>query len=388
MNNKKAIQRRTSVLHIITRLIVGGAQENTLYTSELLDNQRYEVEVLSGPQTGTEGSLIENGIERGVHIKIESNLVREIHPLKDILAFRKILKYLKKNRYQIVHTHSSKAGIIGRWAAWVAGVPTIIHTVHGWGFHDYQHSFIRFFYIFAEKLSRYITDRLIAVTLKDIEKGIRAGIGKREDYTLIRSGIDLHRFTLNDSKKALIRKEFAIPTDAKVIGTVTRLSTQKAPQVFIDSAAMILEACPDVHFVIVGDGPLRTALEKRGKALGIGHRIVFTGIRNDVHDVMQAFDLFMLTSLWEGLPRVIPQAMASGVPVIASRVDGNSEIIKNHENGVLVEPEAAKEFSKAAIDLINNETDARKLKNHALEGIDEYSVQVMVRKIDELYRSL
>jgi rhamnosyl/mannosyltransferase len=378
----------TSVLHIITRLIVGGAQENTLYTAELLSSDFYDVDVLSGAQTGSEGSLIEDAEDRAIRLFIEPNLVREINPIKDLITFFNLVKFLKMKRYQIVHTHSSKAGILGRWAAWVAGVPTIIHTVHGWGFHDYQNRFIRFLFILMEKLSIVITDQLIVVTNEDIDKGIVEGIGSKSDYTLIRSGIDFNRFNTKDRNSVRIRKSLGLPPQAKVVGTITRLSPQKAPKVFIDAAALINKEHPDTFFVVVGDGPNRKQLEIMVNDLGIGNRVIFTGIRSDVHEVLHAFDLFMLTSLWEGLPRVIPQAMAAGIPVIASRVNGNAEIIQNNVNGILVQPGVPKDFAQAVISLIGDDNRARDLKNAALKIIDEYSVHTMVQQIDGLYRKI
>ena len=383
MDNKKV-----RVLHIITRLIVGGAQENTIYTAELLDHDRFMVDVLTGKQTGSEGSLIGDAEKRGINLLFDAHLVREISPWKDLLAFLKMVRLMKAKRYDVVHTHSSKAGILGRLAAKVTGVPAIVHTVHGWGFHGYQPRITRSCYVLVEKFCARITGRLIAVAEKDIAKGVVEGIGSRANYSLIRSGIDLARFSTRAGSRAQTRKELGLSDDARVIGTVTRLSPQKAPQVFIDAAAIIHKACPDVFFVIVGDGPFRKTLEEKARKAGIAHRVVFTGIRRDVNRLMHAFDLFMLTSLWEGLPRVIPQAMASGIPVIASRVDGNAEIIKDRENGILVEPGSAREFAHQAIDLINNKADACKLRNNALEGIDEYSVHTMVKQIDGLYREM
>lgn len=384
--DRKGQNELSTVLHVITRLIVGGAQENTLYTAELLDNETYDVDVLSGMQTGSEGSLLENAKDRGIRLHIEDHLVRELNPFRDIITFFKLVKFCKNKKYHIVHTHSSKAGILGRWAAWVAGVPYIVHTVHGWGFHNYQNRILRFLYILAERLSVGITDRLVVVTNRDIIKGIAEGIGRRSNYTMIRSGIDLNRFNNGNGNATKIRKNLGLPLNAKVIGTITRLSPQKAPHVFIDAAALVYKEIPDAYFVVVGDGPIRKQLEKSVHEYGMANRVIFTGIRNDVHDLLHAFDLFMLTSLWEGLPRVIPQAMATGVPVIASRVDGNAEIINDNDNGILVEPGFSQAFAKAAITLMRDENRARRLIKNGLKTIDEYSVHTMVQQIDHLYK--
>ncbi len=379
---------KKKVLHIITRLIVGGAQENTIYTADLLDKKDYQVDVLSGPQTGPEGSLIDHTRKKGIPLTIEKNLVRELNPLKDAITFFRLISFIKKGDYAIVHTHSSKAGILGRWAAWFAGVPTIVHTVHGWGFHDFQHPIVRYLFTLIEKITLRISDQLIAVTTMDIEKGVRAGIGERKTYSLIRSGIDLRQFTAMNNMGKPIRAELDIPRHARVIGTVTRLSPQKAPIIFINAAKSVIDELPDTYFVLVGDGPMKSRIEMAAKAHKIDRQIILTGIRTDVHDIMHAFDIFMLTSLWEGLPRVIPQAIASGVPVIASRVDGNAEIIRHNTTGLLVTPGNASEFAEAAMDLIQNREKARWMRDNAMKGIDEYSVHTMVQKIDRLYKAL
>jgi glycosyltransferase involved in cell wall biosynthesis len=185
---------RIRVLHPITRLIVGGAQENTMLTAELLDRTVWDVDIVSGIQTGSEGSLIEAVQERGIRLILEPSLVREVNPLHDLRALIRLTQLMRREKYTIVHTHSSKAGIVGRWAAKLAGVPIIVHTVHGWGHHDHQRPWVRAYYILLEKLTLPITDKLIVVSPRNIEKGLADGIGRPEDYVVIRSGIELERF--------------------------------------------------------------------------------------------------------------------------------------------------------------------------------------------------
>lgn len=381
---------KISVLHIITRLIVGGAQENTLYTAALLDKNSFYVDVLTGPQTGPEGSLIEDAYSRKLRLIIENNLVREIRPIKDLSAFIRLFLFMRRNKYTIVHTHSSKAGILGRWAAWLAGVPIIIHTVHGWGFHDYQNAWLKKSYILAERLTLLITDKLIAVAKKDIEKGVSAGIGSKSDYALIRSGIELDFYRNSKKTSKQVRCELGIPEHAKVIGTVTRLSPQKSPLTFVKTAISVIKRIPDAYFVMVGDGPLRHQIEDTLQKADIADHVILTGVRRDVPELLHSFDLFLLTSLWEGLPRVIPQAMAAGVPVIASKVDGSAEIIKHNVNGLLVEPNDVESISDEITELLNSPHSTPRLnalKANAFKGLDDYSVFSMVDKITNLYQS-
>lgn len=379
---------RFKVLHLITRLIVGGAQENTLYTGELLNKKNFDVVILSGSQTGREGSLIGRAKRKKLNVILEKNLVREIRPIKDILALFHIYALVRKRKFQIVHTHSSKAGILGRWAAWLAGCPIIIHTIHGWGFHDRQNWVKRNLYIFLEKITLPITDKMIAVTFQDVEKGISAGIGTLKNYSIIRSGIELKRFAEPSVSMKKVRNQLKIPMDAKIVGTVTRLSNQKAPWNFVGSAIHISTMRNDVYFVVVGDGPLRNKIQSMVNKKGLSERFRFTGIRDDVAELMKSFDIFALSSLWEGLPRVIPQAMAGGIPVVASAVNGNAEIIIDYENGRLVPPNNPFALAEAILELIENPKLAEKLSTAALKTAREYDVLKMVKDIELLYMNI
>lgn len=346
--------KKYSVLHPITRLIIGGAQENTMLTADLLDKSKWAAEVICGPQTGTEGSLIEEARSRNIPLTIDHALVREIHPVKDMIALVQLFRFIRRHRFTIVHTHSSKAGILGRWAAWLAGAPVIVHTVHGWGHHDRQHPWVRRFYITLEKLTLPITDKLITVSPRDIDKGLRDGIGQPNNYTVIRSGVELDRFGHPRVPPAETRSALKIPLDASVVGTVTRLSPQKAPLDFVQAASEIVSQNPATYFVMVGDGPLRAQVESRAAELGLTDRLILTGLRRDVPELMAMFDIFVLSSLWEGLPRVLPQAMSTGLPIVATAIDGSAEAVEDGVNGRLVPPGEPTKLAEAVIELLNN----------------------------------
>ena len=376
------------ILHPITRLIIGGAQENTMLTADYLDKEQWQVDVLSGPQTGTEGSLIHEVQERGIPLTIEPTLVREINPLKDPLAFMRLTRFMRRGKYTIVHTHSSKAGIIGRWAAKLAGVPIIIHTVHGWGQTDHQHSLVRNFYIWLEKFTLPITDRLIVVTPQDIDKGLQDGIGTEDDYVLIRSGIELERFGHPKVSPAEMRHALGIPLDVSVVGSVTRLSPQKAPLDFVQMAAEVAQTYPDVHFVMVGDGPLREDVETQIALHGLTAQFHLTGLRRDVPELLAIFDIFVLSSLWEGLPRVLPQAMATGLPIVATEIDGTAEAVEHGVNGLLVPPGQPAEMAQALCQLLVEPERAKHMGKVGLTRVAEFGARRMVEQIDQLYRQL
>ena len=374
------------VLHPITRLIVGGAQENTMYTAAMLNPVRYRAEILSGPQTGSEGSLIEEVRQRGIPLTIFPDLLRQVSPLHDFRALGKMRRYFHQNRFTVVHTHSSKAGILGRIAAKQAGVPIIIHTVHGWSFHDYMSPAGRLVYILLERLTARISQALIVVAQRDIEKGLRAGIGKPEQYHLIRSAIPLDEFNPALVDRQAVRQELDLPLDCTVIGNVGRFSGQKNPLDWVRVSAAVGGARPEVRFLLVGDGPLRQEVEAQITQAGLAERTVLTGLRRDVPRLMAAMDIFLLTSLWEGLPRVLPQAMAMGLPVIANKADGTLEAIQPGQTGYLCEAGQTEQMTTACLNLVDHpgERQAMGQRGRAFAA-QEFDLRRMIAQIEALY---
>lgn len=377
------------VLHPITRLIIGGAQENTMLTADYHNsNGRYQVAIVSGPQTGAEGSLIEEVRQRGIPLTILPELRREISPLNDLRAVQKLRVLMVNGRYQIVHTHSSKAGVLGRWAAHLAGVPLIVHTVHGWSFHDRMSPAKQQMYILLEKFAARFSQAMVVVSPHDIEKGLVQGIGRREDYHLIRSGVELDRFGHPQTPPAVVRQQLGIPAEALVVGSVTRLSPQKAPLDLVVAFSHIHKKQPDVWFVVVGDGPLRPEVEAELAQLGIADRVILTGLRRDVPELMAAFDVFVLSSLWEGLPRVLPQAMATGLPIVATQADGSAEAVVDGENGFLVARGEPQALAAKALLLLSDGELRKKMGDNGRSRAPQFGARKMVQDIDHLYQSL
>lgn len=359
-----------------------------MLTAQLLMADGWTVEIVSGPQTGSEGSLIETVQERGIPLILEPTLVREVNPVKDLLVIWRLARLMRQGKYTIVHTHSSKAGIVGRWAAKLAGVPVIVHTVHGWGHHERQHPLIRAYYIGLEKLTLPITDKLIVVSSLNIDKGLADGIGKPENYVVIRSGIELDRFGHPQVSREATRAAWGIPQDAVVIGSVTRLSPQKAPLDFVQAAAQVAQRYPQTYFMMVGDGPLRGEVEALAAELGIADRLVLTGLRRDVPELMAAFDLFALSSLWEGLPRVLPQAMATSLPIVATACDGSAEAITEGVNGFLVPPGEPAVLAERLCQLVADPVLAKQMGAAGYARVAEFSDRGMVDALATLYREL
>jgi len=380
---------KIKVLHIITRMIVGGAQENTMLTAEGLDKARYQVEILCGPQTGSEGSLMEEARTMGICLTILPQLVREINPIKDLVAMYKIFRHIRRNKYTIVHTHSSKAGILGRFSAYLASTPIIIHTVHGWSFHQFMPGWKRWVYILLERIAAACCSAIIVVTKSDLMKGRSYAIGTTTQYSLIRSAIPVSDFTSARSNRSLVRQELGIPVDAPLLGSVGRFSAQKNPLEWVRVAALVKQSIPNCYFLLVGDGPLWNQTTSLLNEIGLLKYSIMTGLRRDIPEILSIMDVFLLTSLWEGLPRVIPQAMLAGVPIVASRVDGSAEIIQDGFSGYTCAPGDIHAFANRCIDLLTNPEKRRRIvANATLIASEQFDLLKMIDQIDQLYSEL
>ena len=360
-----------------------------MYTAALLDKERFSVKVVSGPQTGSEGSLIEAVCELGVQLEILPELVREINPWKDLVALGKLYTRMKQGGYKIVHTHSSKAGVIGRLAARLARVPIIVHTVHGWSFHERMSPTRRRFFVSLEKMAARWSNALIVVAERDIAKGFEQGIGVPDQYHLIRSAIPLEDFDPSSVNGLEVRKELGIAPDALVLGNVGRLSPQKNPLDWVRVAEKVSKVIPACRFLLVGDGPLRLEVESLLSEVGIANRTILTGIRRDVPRMLAAMDVFLLTSLWEGLPRVIPQAMLMKVPVVANRADGTVEAIDHGSTGYLCAPGSLGQMADYCVELLQEPALRTEMGERGrARSLQEFDLKVMIAQIERLYDEL
>jgi len=327
----------------------------------------------------------------GVKTFFISELIREINPLIDIRALFKIksiLQGIKKGDTPIiVHTHSSKAGILGRWGARLARADAIIHTIHGFGFHDYQPLPIKGFLIFLEKVTARITDMFIAVSKANIKKGVDNGIFTKQKTSLIRSGIELEDFTRVKMKRAENKKSLGVEPDIPLVTMIGCLKPQKAPLDYLEVAHQVLQE-REAHFILVGDGALREKVEKKAVQLGLGARFKLLGWRRDISEILAATDIFVLTSLWEGLPRVLPQAMAMGIPIVATDVDGTPEAVIHNVNGFITKPRDTKAMAERIIYLLDHPQEAKMMGKQGKKMVSEFDIRRMVREQEDLYLKL
>ena len=314
-----------TICHIITKLELGGAQEVALYAVSHLDRARFRPILLAGP-----GGLLTEEARRlpGVQMIIVSSLGRRIHAISDLLAFLHLVILLRRLKPAIVHTHSSKAGILGRWAAWCAGVPLILHTVHGFGVTPAQPRWMQRLFILLERITGWITTHWITVAETDACKGREWRLFDG-NVSVIRPGIDPAPFTrpLPPEVRHSLRQELGIGSGEYLIGTVACLKPQKAPKDVIAVASLVCSAIPATRFVVIGDGTLRPQIEALIKEQRLQDRVHLAGWRRDVPRAMGCFDLLLLTSRWEGLPRVMLEAAAAGLPIVATRVGGVEEAV-------------------------------------------------------------
>ena len=313
-----------TVCHVITKLELGGAQEVALYLVSHLDRSRYRPVLVTGP-----GGILTDEAQAipDVQTVIVPSLCRRIHATGDLLALIKLTFLFRQLRPSIVHTHSSKAGIVGRWAAWLAGVPVIVHTVHGFGVTPSQPIWLRRFLIMLERVTGRITTHWITVAEADLEKGRQWGLFE-SNASVIRAGIDPYPFQqpLPPTIRRRLREEFGAGDGDYLIGTVACLKPQKAPEDFVAVARRVCEHVPHARFVLIGDGVLRPRIEALLREYGLQDRVRLAGWRRDIDDAMNSMDALVLTSHWEGLPRVILEAVSAGLPIVATNVGGIQEV--------------------------------------------------------------
>ena len=375
---------RIRVAHVITRLCTGGAQENTFHTVRLANRERFESHLISGPTSGAEGSIEEAVTAAGIGILREPHLVREPDPIRDWRALHSLTRRFRRERYDIVHTHTSKAGMLGRIAARRAGVPIVVHTPHGNIFDGYFNSWKTRLFIAMERYAARRTDCIIELTKGGIEEHLAVGIGRREQYRVIFSGIDLAPYGDALARRHETRATLGIPPGALLVGGVGRLEPIKGFTYFVEAARCVAEAVPESRFVIAGSGAREAAL--RVQAAPLGGRLQFLGLRHDIPALMAALDLLVVPSINEGMGRVILEAGAAGVPVVGTRVGGIPDLVDENVTGRLVPKEDAGALAEAIIALLRDGAQRKTLGAQArAKVVPAYSLENMVAAIEQRY---
>jgi glycosyltransferase involved in cell wall biosynthesis len=375
--------QKINILFVVTELELGGAQTQLLELLRRLDKERFRPFLLSSRR----GILIpEASLIEGLFFKRSFWLNREISLFKDILALIEIYLFIKKHKIRIVHTHSSKAGILGRCAAALAGVRPVIHTVHGWSFNGYQRLLLRKLFVVLERIAAGFTDTIIVVCEHDKQKGLANKIGEADKYQLIRYGIDYVRYGLAQKN---IRPGLGLKPLGLVVGMISCFKPQKAIGDFIEAARLISESFSEVSFILVGDGPLRNEAERLISSYNLEEKIILTGWRRDIPEILSAMDIFVLTSLWEGLPIAVLEALASAKPVVATHTGGIGEVVSEGKNGFLVPPKDTGLLCEKLGLLLNDRALRIKMGEEAAKTLGEpFFINNMLKDTQSLYDKL
>jgi len=375
--------KRIKVVHVITKLELGGAQINTVYTYENLDETEFEAYLLSGP-----GGILAEKVNKKEHFTIVKDLVREIRPLKDLKALFQVVKILKKIKPHIVHTHSTKAGILGRLAAFLLRIPMIIHSVHGFSFSPFQSLLKRTFYITAEKIVSRLTGHFIFVSTDDIKIARQKKLIK-ENYSLIRSGFPTKKFIQKSGNVKNTREKYNIKETDFVCGIIAPFKPQKGLFHLIEIAARVLVSKTNkkkILFMIAGDGDLRGAIEAKLQEKKIAEHFRLPGFVFDIENAIDAFDLGISTALWEGLPQSLIQLRLKKKAVVASDIPGNREVIKENKNGFLVDVSDYQRFSQGILYLVNEDAERERLAGFE-EDFSQWDADYMVNEQEKLYKN-
>jgi len=379
------------ICHAITRLIVGGAQENTLLTCRELQARGHHVTLLAGPQTGPEGSMHLDAQVGGYDVRIVDSLRREVNPWRDWIALGKLREILGQLNPDIVHTHSSKAGILARLAARDVGVPIVVHTIHGMSFNRTQPLPVRWLYTCLERYCADFTHRFICVADAMTEQAVAAGVAPADRFVTIRSGIELTRFDPELYDGQTVRGRLGIPADAVVVATVARLAPNKGYEQLIDAVRLAAATDPRLRFLWIGDGPSRPYYQRRLDELGLADRVHMAGLvrPEQIPELLGAADMLAHASLWEGLPRVAVQALLMGRPVACFDTDGSREMVVDQHTGRLVPMGDVTILAKAICDLA---ADARQRTAMGRAGrqlcLQQFDYRMMVDRIEGVYFSL
>lgn len=381
--------KKIKVAEIITRMDWAGSPDIIRIICGSLSADKYDIKLITGrtayPSAGTKEFLE----------KFKKNVIvvpflrRDINPFFDALALFSLYRILARERFDIIHTHTAKAGALGRLAAHLAGNRHIIHMPHGHNFYGYFNPVMSGLVIMAERALSNITDKFLLLSELEKDDMARFGVAKGEKVKIVLSGIDLKIKDSGPKDASLKKKEFGFVTGQKIVGMVSRLEPVKGPEYFIEAAVKVAKKIDSARFLVVGEGSLRKKLEDKAESAGIGGKIVFTGWRDDVLDIISFMDILVQPSLNEAIGRVLLEAQGLGVPVIATRVGGIPAVVRGNITGILVPSKDPDKLALAVCGLLEDDERRTGMSKAAREWIDEkFSSKKMAGEIDSLYTEM
>jgi len=387
------VAERITVLRVIARLNVGGPALHVAYLTEGLAERGYDTTLVAGSLAYGEESMAHVARRRGARIVTLPHLAREVSPLNDLLAVWHLAKLIRAQRPQIVHTHTAKAGAVGRVAALLAGnarPPIVVHTFHGHVLRGYFNPLTTLAFRTLERWLATVTTRLIAVSPEVRDDLVRLGVAPREKFSVIRLGIELgERVGGDDAARRETRRRLGISPDAFVVGWVGRMTAVKRTEDVLLAFRGLLDRGVDARLCLIGDGPDRRGLERRAHQLGITRRCLFVGYQDDVAPYYEAIDALLLPSVNEGTPVSVIEALAAQRPAVATRVGGIPDVVRDGVDGYLVDVGDAETLAARLAELA---ADPAKRDAMGSEGrkrvLERYAVERLVDDVDALYREL
>lgn len=368
------------ILELINNAVIGGGPIHVILICKYLNRDHFQVWAGCTPR----GDLLEE-----IRAHSDQFISISISKVPNPLTIWKIYKLVKKNKIQVIHTHGGVAGLWGRIAAIFAGKVALVHTLHGIHYLNYKSSFLRRIHIYLERMLSRFTDMTICVADADQKKGLHHKLFPVEKQRILRYGMELEQPSISETAKNEFKKRLNLPQNAILFLNVARLHRQKGQIYLLPAFAEVARACPEAHLLIVGDGPERAAIEAQIQNLGIESQVHLLGARKDVDHLLDLTDIFVLSSLWEGLPLAIIEAMGRAKPIVSTHVDGIAEIIQDQKQGLLVPPGNSAALAEAMMTLIKNSKIAVQLGATARKKVlDEYHIQKMIQQLEQLYSDL
>jgi glycosyltransferase involved in cell wall biosynthesis len=376
-----------TLLHLITRLSLGGSARNTIDSAAAAARAGYDTILATGP-SGDEVDVTHLAAESGCRLEVIRSLRREIVPLMDLRALVEIVQLLRRERVEILHTHTSKAGFIGRIAARIARVPVVIHTPHGHIFYGYYGAVRTSFFVALERWAATFSDAIVALTAEDMREHLDRGIGNEKQYRVIPSGVDIADLQQRAPTRDAARSELGWSSQERILVGVGRLVPIKGFDIVVRALAQLRAVFPQIRLVLVGDGPERSRLVQLAAASGDLSHLTITGATSDVAPFLAAADVVIAPSRNEGMGRVVVEAMALGKPVVASRVGGVPSVVSDGSSGDLIPPDDPGELARTVIELLKDPPRMEAYSNVATARAERFSLQLMQQRLLTLYREL
>jgi glycosyltransferase involved in cell wall biosynthesis len=377
------------VMRVIARLNIGGPAIHAILLTAGLDPDRFESTLVTGVEAAYEGNMLDLAAQKGVQPLVIPQLGREISPLKDWVTLLKLYRLFRDRRPHIVHTHTAKAGTVGRLAAWLAGVPVVVHTFHGHVFHDYFGALQTRVFIGIERFLASLSDRIVTVSQGQRRELADYGVASLGKIAVVPLGFELDTLLNCEPLRGQLRRELGISARTALVGIVARLTAIKNHRLFLDAARLVVEAGQEAMFLIVGDGELRAELEAYVAELGLAERVIFTGWRRDLPRIYADLDVVALSSLNEGTPVSLIEAMAAAKPVVATRVGGVADVILDKESGYLVQSKNAEGLARGILDLLWAPEKAREMGLAGRAAVHpKYAGETLLANMEKLYLEL